>query len=347
MKYGLYTYSDYKGYLNIGDHIQSIAARQYYPHTDVFIEKENISAYDGEDTKMILNGWYIRKPESWPPNPCIKPLLTSIHINSNAANKFLSNKNTVDYLKRNGPVGCRDMYTKKVLEDKGVEAYYSSCLTLTLNKTIKKTKNTDEVLIVDPALRPPKETPLLVLKLVCKGVIFYWLNAGFRRNFKKQHKGYFYFKGIKGLIKKYFQIGALSKCISKNILLEAKYIKHSFHKSLLETDEERFSYANDLLQRYANAKLIITSRIHCALPATSLGTPVVFIDVGYRNFSDSGRISSMNKFFNNIRISPEGISNDFGLDGNFISSKDEIKTKSEHVKFSNKLKQQCEEFIKS
>lgn len=45
--------------------------------------------------------------------------------------------------------------------------------------------------------------------------------------------------------------------------------------------DKRMEKVEKLLNRYARAKLIITSRIHCALPATALGTPVYFMDVGY------------------------------------------------------------------
>ncbi|MGI9527632.1 MAG: polysaccharide pyruvyl transferase family protein [Weeksellaceae bacterium] len=44
---------------------------------------------------------------------------------------------------------------------------------------------------------------------------------------------------------------------------------------------QRMDKAEKLLNRYAKAKLIITSRIHCALPATAMGTPVYFMNVGY------------------------------------------------------------------
>jgi hypothetical protein len=35
--------------------------------------------------------------------------------------------------------------------------------------------------------------------------------------------------------------------------------------------------AADLLERYASAHLVITSRLHCALPCLAFGTPVLFI----------------------------------------------------------------------
>lgn len=42
--------------------------------------------------------------------------------------------------------------------------------------------------------------------------------------------------------------------------------------------------ALELLEKYSRAKLVITSRLHCALPALSFGTPVVFL---YYNMQDA------------------------------------------------------------
>jgi hypothetical protein len=42
----------------------------------------------------------------------------------------------------------------------------------------------------------------------------------------------------------------------------------------------RLSYARELLRRYGSAKLVITSRLHCALPCLALGTPVVLLRPG-------------------------------------------------------------------
>jgi hypothetical protein len=42
----------------------------------------------------------------------------------------------------------------------------------------------------------------------------------------------------------------------------------------------RTSKARELLRRYSAAKLVITSRLHCALPCLALGTPVVLLRRG-------------------------------------------------------------------
>lgn len=41
--------------------------------------------------------------------------------------------------------------------------------------------------------------------------------------------------------------------------------------------EERFNNVESLLKLYQNAKLVITSRLHCALPCIAIGTPVILI----------------------------------------------------------------------
>ena len=41
---------------------------------------------------------------------------------------------------------------------------------------------------------------------------------------------------------------------------------------------ERFSAAYELIEKYASAKLVITQRIHCALPCVGMGIPVIIIN---------------------------------------------------------------------
>ena len=58
--------------------------------------------------------------------------------------------------------------------------------------------------------------------------------------------------------------------------LQGENIEFVTHEYPLSTShEERFRIARNLLRRYATARLIITSRIHCALPCLGLGTPVI------------------------------------------------------------------------
>jgi len=143
VKYGLLTYRTE----NIGDEIQSIAARQFLPRVDVYVERDSLNkVVSDEKIKLIMNGWFTHKPENWPPSPDIEPLFISFHITPSAAHQ-LTSPQSIKYFKQHEPIGCRDYYTVNLLKKKGVDAYFSGCLTLTLQNTIKKRSN--EILLVD------------------------------------------------------------------------------------------------------------------------------------------------------------------------------------------------------
>lgn len=118
--------------VNIGDWIQCLAASKFFPQIDTHIERENVSQYDGEYTKAIMNAWWMWT-DNWPPSEKIKPLYVSVHI-SPEASKWMLNDKGIKYLKKYEPIGCRDWNTLKMLKSNGIDAYFSGCLTLTLGK---------------------------------------------------------------------------------------------------------------------------------------------------------------------------------------------------------------------
>lgn len=155
-RFALYSYSTE----NIGDEVQSIAARRFLPQVDAYIDRDRIgewaSPFGDEAVKLLANGWYMRDPFAWPPrDPSIEPLLTSMYIEKNGVGPNLVKPSEVfladdsrSYLKTHGPVGARDLSTLKLLKDKGVDAYFSGCLTLTLKRD-SRLERRDYVLAVD------------------------------------------------------------------------------------------------------------------------------------------------------------------------------------------------------
>src|SRR5574344_187643 len=117
MRYGLIVFKDTE---NIGDDIQSYAAMQFLPHVDYYIEREAMNLFisnNNEIVKTIFSGWYLHNPFSFPPSPYIDPLIISIHF----YNEFI-NQNPIyldsyglKYLQMQMPIGCRDIYTQKIL----------------------------------------------------------------------------------------------------------------------------------------------------------------------------------------------------------------------------------------
>ena len=54
MKKGILVSIGGVGLKNIGDYVQSIAARQFAGEDAVFVERERLASYDGDDVKCII-----------------------------------------------------------------------------------------------------------------------------------------------------------------------------------------------------------------------------------------------------------------------------------------------------
>jgi hypothetical protein len=155
---------------NIGDHVQSIAAlgqlvrhhgvrlhgrdelvglleqlrgrtRPELRRHDVEADVEVITAHRDasiyqaipEDTWTLAFGWYMHPlfnfRHAFPLHRNLRPIFVSFHCNK----RSLLTPEAVDYLKRYGPVGCRDWTTVYLLLSIGVPAFFSGCLTTTID----------------------------------------------------------------------------------------------------------------------------------------------------------------------------------------------------------------------
>lgn len=138
---------------NIGDEVQSIAARRFLPKVDYYIDRDNLSNFKSDHSvKLIMNGWYNRNPKSWPPraDSNIEPLLISMHVSQKdkqVVKSFLS-PDSVEFLKKNGPVGARDKTTEEFFIKHNIPSYFSGCVTLTLQRD-PEIKKRDFILAVD------------------------------------------------------------------------------------------------------------------------------------------------------------------------------------------------------
>ena len=96
--------------------------------------------------------WYrtdVPAPEkSWPPSPCIDPLLISLHFRE-ALFPYLLTDESILYLRKYGPVGARDFATLRMLEENGIPSYFSGCLSLTLNNPYTDKDREDIIYAVD------------------------------------------------------------------------------------------------------------------------------------------------------------------------------------------------------
>jgi hypothetical protein len=314
--YGLLTYLAWPEY-NAGDYIQSLAAARYLPKVDRYVNREKLNEYSGIPLKLIMNGWFMHRPANWPPSEKILPLVTSFHLNSQVREPMLSQK-SLDWFKKHEPVGCRDVYTLDVLGKAGVNCYLSGCLTSTFENEYNY--RTNDIYFADALFRVPgwstsARTPREFIKAIISG----------------------------DLAKLSQRNRLLKELFDEEVLKEAKSISH-YHPAR-HSEKERFSVAEDFLMKYATAKLVVTSRIHCAIPCLAFGTPVIFLHFGFKNEFDTCRLKGVTDLFNTIFIDEhENISSNFVLNGK-IGSQPALVNPALFRKFVPVLRDACNSFV--
>ncbi|MBL4561511.1 MAG: polysaccharide pyruvyl transferase family protein [Labilibaculum sp.] len=267
MKFGLLIYWD--KVRNIGEYIQSLASLPFLPQVDQFLNKETLSSFNGEEHKLVLNGWFMHYPQNWPPSNNINSLIVSFHISPKTKDLLLSNK-AIEYYKLHEPVGCRDHDTLELLKAKGVNAYFSGCMTLTLDKNLYTDENyQNEIIFSDVLYSMARYNPNITVKTLVRSIL----------------------RTPKVIYQAWSKKQLINKLFPEDVRKKAKYIIQE--RSLKKfTHDERFDIATDFLKQLANAKLVVTSRLHTALPCLAFGTPVIFIDGKLSRKFDSSRLSS-------------------------------------------------------
>lgn len=214
-----YQYGDFcKGH-NLGDEIQSLAAKQFIGEPDKYICREQLDVV-GDKGKLILNGWFMNGGH-WPPSDNLDPLFIAFHVRKESR-ALVGSEASIAYLKRHEPIGCRDRETANFLSDLGINTYYSKCLTLTFPKRPN----------------PPKN-------------------------------GQVYIVGVPDYMEK-----AIPRKVRKQAIQVSQKIMLPF-----DIDNTcKLQLAQRLLDQYRDrASLIITTKLHCALPCLAMGIPVVFL----------------------------------------------------------------------
>ena len=279
----------YKSTDNIGYHIQTYVAMKFSPHIDYYIDRENLSCFmpdKKEYVSMIMNGWFIHNKLAWPPSPYINPLLISMHFkvleDTDVGDAYLKNFGG-EFLKKYGPVGARDFETIKRLEKNNIDAYFSGCMTLTLEKFCK-IKKKKKICLVD----------------VSNEII--------------------------------------SK-VRKNSSYEIEVLSHTLNQRETEKKNinERMNNVEKILKKYQESKLVITTRLHVALPCVALGTPVIVL---HKEVFDEDRLGSFFNLFTNY-VDEDFLEKDIKhiLDKPKKNSKDFLKIKKE-------LEKRCKDFIR-
>lgn len=244
IRYALFEYTT----RNIGDEIQSVAARQFLPGVDYYINRDKVGDWvdpsDKGGVKLIANAWYMGEPMKWPASANSLDILpVSMHVNSadRRTDEVFSSKKSIEYLQSFDRVGARDKSTLDYFKGQGIDAYFSGCLTLTLQR--------------DASI----ESRGFVLCVTVSDAVY----------------------------------EAVRKYTDRLVI---RIDTTTFNQKL--PTEERMKLAEQFLFLYQSSHLVITTRLHAALPSLALEVPVVYItDTGAANY-DPSRLTGLMELTN-------------------------------------------------
>lgn len=300
------------GSKNIGDYIQTKAVIDILNNKKIkILDRESLNSYNDEDIKTIINGWFMQNPKNWPPSKSIFPLFISFHINPMVQSIMLSDS-SLEYLKNYEPIGCRDNFTREALSKKGIKAYYSSCVTTTFKREnyLKPSESPDGILIIGPFDRlKPKINKTSFFHLAISLIKYPIKEIKYHFKLNKLNK---YLKKYSNTIKNYDQI------------IESK----------IKTHEHGLKLATEMLKKIAESEILITSRIHSAIPAAAMGLKVIFIDEGLNHINHQSRIKDLKNFFQCVSFK------EF-----FMINLDDVRKSSDHLSFAKNLKKNIKTFI--
>jgi polysaccharide pyruvyl transferase WcaK-like protein len=251
----------------------------------------------------------MENPKNWPPNNNINPLFISFHINPSIVKTFI-NHQSIEYFKKHEPIGCRDYYTRDLLVTNGINAYFSSCVTLGIEREKYLKRQTPGGVLVIGAFDRLK--PYLDYKSPLKfllSLIKYPLRI---LNYKIKLQ-----KFNRHLYKQKFEIKSYSQ-ITKNSI---------------NSHSEGIALAEEMLNKIAESDIIITSRIHAALPALAMGLKVIFIDEGLDHTNHKMRLSGLKHYFKTVHFK------DF-----FMINLEDVKNMENHNNYIQNIKQTINKF---
>lgn len=241
------TYVGNTARINIGDNFQFLALEYIYQTLGLESSLKKISlkdlrTYKGECLVVPLN-WGLFDA-NWMENDniaisCdIKPLFLSVTLGSHRNDQYFNSHN-IEYLRSNGPIGCRDEVTFRKLQEYNIPCYLNGCLTLTTPSSVSSGKF---VYFIDVPLSLADKIPdtLLSNARFVSHQVYYSKDADPKtivQNIKKQYDEYR--KNAKLIVTS--RLHAVAPCIGMGIPV-------IFTKEIID---DRFSWLDKIVPLYS------------------------------------------------------------------------------------------------
>ena len=119
---------------NLGDDLQALTVATISPYVSTLINRERIGWRQvSEPHVFVMNFWFMSGGYRWAPHETIRPIFHGFCIGRDEVLKY----RWVDYLRRHQPIGCRDQHSVELLRAKGIEAFWTGCMTLFLGRYVE------------------------------------------------------------------------------------------------------------------------------------------------------------------------------------------------------------------
>lgn len=215
MKYAVFGYST----PNLGDDVQSLAAALLLPRVDAYVDRDRLDRVRlSEPHRLIMNSWFAIKRYAATPHASLLPHYFGYCV----GRQELINPAWLSEWKRREPIGCRDLHSVAILQNAGIAAHFTGCLTTWMGRFFEPSKR-DGVLFIDVP-----ET--------------------------------------------------MDRFIPEQIRSHARRITNGT-ANRNASPFERFRTIASTLDAIRTAEMVVTRRLHAALPCVGFGTPVtVYLD---------------------------------------------------------------------
>lgn len=309
---------------NLGDSMQSIAASRLvgFDWRDAsYINREDLSSRplnlsDGEKTKVLMHGLFAHNKNTFPLNDDVIPNFTSVHINKN----YKFTKRAIETYKKFEPIGCRDKYSVERFKKVGIDACFSGCLTLTLEKDERPRSGI--VFIIDN------------IKVNKKGEGI----KGYGISGISSYEEFIKWKGSTPLI------DFLANSYGEEAVRNATFLTQSIDKN--KTSEEQFEMAEKRIDLLSSAELVVTTRISSLTTSMAVGTPVILLKIKGNDLRMKGLIEHWN-VINMVKNNSSRKVSNIIIDVDVAFDKNKIINKNTHIPMTEKLSKEVKEWWNS
>jgi hypothetical protein len=308
------------GTINVGDWIQSVAGLQFLTNVTTSIDRDygylgrnkNDILKNNFNHSLIYNGWINTKYSSSAHHylqHVENLLMTSVNIQPE------SYSNLPDIFTKN-IIGLRDLDTYTKLLEYNHRCYFSGCMTTLIKRPNNLSRIKGKIIINELDRLKYGDSPTAIggLKSLAMNK-----SSAIHENPSPETLNLCYAK------------------FPKNIVDDAIFIDHDNFDLREGNYRSAIEVAQSVLYEYATAELVITSRLHAALPCLAMGTPVVFI--WHKNDS---RMDGLHQLFNGFVHSTDFFSS------NFVFEKISTGRNERYFEFiSNSLRKRIKTFLLS